>query len=707
MNETELLELFWDGFPDTIHKATELWLRVESGDPDALLELRRTLHSLKGEAQMLGLGMAAELTEYAERCVARIRLGTEWPPQTGNVILRGLEALNAMVPDALQERDRRELVDGAGLELDVLYGQLAKGGARATDPRSTTSTNPEAQELHDPTIALRRIEPLLSELRRLYSQQALLYPQLAEIRKMLRALLREFDPNAEPSRLAEAMVKTLGFGETIERRLTAAISEWSATEYLATTTLDQLESMVRDKAVVPRTKIETVVGRTARSAAQTLGKEVKVRVEGDTAIDGAIEQRLQPALLHLIRNAVDHGIEPPQEREQRGKPRMGSIRVRLVTSAGTLRIEVADDGRGLDFEAIRKKVAQTKPEASDYDDEQLAESLFRHGFSTRQQVTELSGRGVGLDVVREAVTAGGGDLRVESIPGEGTRFLISLPASTRLDTVMPVSAAGLRVAIPSSVVHAAARITNLELTPTGLATTIAGFAEEEPVPIRSLASVLGRPRDVRIGDVVLGLRTIRGSVALTVDGYSTPRALIAQPAAGPLVRTPVVQSIAPTPDGEVLLVLDVGSLYERAIQPEERPDSASQRSDEALHCLVVEDASVARELLSSMLRAFGLRVSDAIDGALGLDHALKEPPDLILTDLEMPVMDGFEMVERMRASPKLAEVPVVVLSTRNDEATRAWAERVNIWRFLPKRDFEEEKLRALIEELLQHRAVHH
>ncbi|MEM6532857.1 MAG: ATP-binding protein [Myxococcota bacterium] len=695
--EDDLIQLYWEAVPERITSATELWIAYEKGDSPDLEALRRLLHSVKGEAQMFGLDVTGDLAEAAERLVDRIRAAGAAPEGAGNALLSSLEAVSAQIPGVVDEATAAAVAADALALLEQATSEVEASSENAAAP--VASSDQGRAELDRQAVSVNKLEPVVSELRRLYSRQSLLYPQLSELRKMLRALLREIDPNASPERLSETIVKTLGFGEEIEKQLTRAMTEWSTTEYIANATLDQLSDLVRAAAVVPLSKLELTVNRIARGVAGALSKKVRVEVRGDPLIDGEIERRMQPVLLHLVRNAVDHGIEFPAEREASGKNGTGTIEVQIHTAGDLVRIEVRDDGRGVDLAAVRSRLADTDPDAQSLSDEDVTRVLFRHGFTTRKTVTPVSGRGVGLDVVYEQVVASGGTVRLESVSGEGTRFYITLPASTRVDTVLPLKSGVIRAAVPSTVVRFAGRLTDLVETPQGLQTRIVRFAENERVPVCSLSTLLGQPRKVELGDVVVGIETARGAIALTVDSYETPRPLVTQPVDAELAKSQLVQSVAPTPDGEVLLLLDLVSLYDHVTRqsPVARAEADGLR---AKHVLVVEDATVARGLLVSMLSSFGYRVTEAMDGALGLDVALADPPDLILTDLEMPVMDGFQLVDRLRASPLLSSVPIVVLSTRDDPSTLEWSRRNGIARFLPKRRFEERKLRQVMEELL-------
>ncbi|MEO1482587.1 MAG: response regulator [Myxococcota bacterium] len=701
MNDAELIALFWEAIPQRVEASTQAWLAVEQGDREALQELRRILHSIKGEAQMFSLELCAHIAEALEDVVDELVRGAPLSTPTGNLILGALEVITVLPPGALADDELQRIASSSIEELLKARDELrseAPSAAEAGPSSDPTVSGNEVGSREEQQISAARLDPLVTELRRLYSTQAILYPQLLEVRKMIRDFLREIDPKAPPARLAEAVVKTLGFGKEIDGKLNSLLSAWSTTEYLATATLDQIETVMRDAAIVPLSRIASLVERTARSAAQSLEREVQVSVLGEASIDGALERRLRPALLHLVRNAVDHGIEPVAEREALGKPSAGELLVDIRRSGNRIIVTVGDDGRGIDFEQVRAALAQGNPNAGALSQDELVQALFRHGFSTRETASSISGRGVGLDVVYREVTSAGGTLNVESVLGQGSRFVLSLPDHVQIDTVMPVTAHGAVVAIPSHVIETVTYLSDVRATPKG-AIARPESGDGEFIPVRSLSTLFGFEREVRSGDLAVLVRTRRALLALVIDGYRPPRALVTQPSVNSLIKTPHIQGVAPTPNGDVLLVLDVDTFAEASphgFKKDAGPAGAEKRTT----VLVCEDGPVARELLVGLLRSFGMRAVEAMDGADGLEQARRDPPDLILTDIEMPVMDGLTMVEELRKDERFVHTPVVILSTREDEPTRKRAKSLNVSEFLSKRKFERHKLEVLVRRLL-------
>ncbi|KYG02239.1 histidine kinase, partial [Sorangium cellulosum] len=547
---------------------------------------------------------------------------------------------------------------------------------------------------------------LLHEMQRLHGEREVLQRRLREAQRMLRALLVEIDPRgAAADRVAERITKTLGYGAEIERLLGAVRADWSSNEFAAGRALGELDEVVRRASVVRTERLLNQVSLAARSAARMLGKDVEVRVEGTGLLDAAVERRLEPALLHLVRNAVDHGIEPADVRARRGKPARGAVAVTVVQTDAAVRVEVKDDGGGVDFARLREVLAEAVPDVASLDDAELIPYLFAHGLTTTRSVGAISGRGVGLDVVAREIGALGGQVRVDSRPGLGTTILLVVPKSPHGEEVVPVTCGRFRCAVPTHAVHSVMLLEELLHTSDGPRVRLAGGPGVELVPLYALGAVLGDGGQPAPGDAALVLHHAAGLFAVSVDGYENPR-LVA------LVRSeelpwssPLVRGVAPTADGEAMLLLDVERVFAWARQaPREAPARAAAAAPkrEPL-ALVVEDAPVARELLSGILRAIGLRVEEASDGREGLARARAAPPDVVLTDLEMPYMNGLEMVAELRRTPALARVPVVVLTTQtaathaeNVAALRALGVRA----VLSKQRFVEEELRRIVAESL-------
>jgi two-component system chemotaxis sensor kinase CheA len=694
VRDEDLVARFVGSIPHRVAEGTELWLALEGGAREKLPELRRLLHTLKGEAHMLGLAHYAALSGACESAIDEISRTGAGAEVAGDVLLGALELLG------LLEEGRDLPIEACLAKLADVTAELRgqERAARVPSERPEPAPAPEPRDQRSITVA--ELGPVVAEVRRLQREQTVLQPRLREIQRMLRQLLREVDPKLDPASLAERIVKTLTFGAETDRRLGAIASEWASVEFSMSLAIDQLEDLVRSASVVSLARLEAQIQRVARSAAQAVGKRVEVRVEGSGFLDAAIEKRLGPALQHLVRNAVDHGIETPGERTAAGKPEQGRITVSIVRTDTSVRVVVADDGRGVDFAALRAKLAAQRPAAASFGEEELLAALFEHGVTTRDQVSVLSGRGVGLDVVASEIAAIGGKVSAETVPGTGTRFVMVMPAALGVDVVLPVRASTLRCAIPSRVIASATRVAEIEATSQGPMIHAEIEGARRLVPVRSLAAVLGMRGDVRVGQSALVIDHPLGRYAVTVEAYEDPRAVTATAAHDQAFRSPLVRAVAPLPDGGLLLVLDAHALRDAVVGSDASAMAEEHAPKRAHHVMVVEDAPIARELVCGILRSFGLRVTECLDGSEGLAKARADKPDVVLTDIEMPVMDGLAMIGEMRRDPALAAVPILVLTTRHDPATEASARALGVRGFMAKHRFVESELRAMIDACL-------
>ncbi len=728
----DLVDRFWKRAPERVAEATGLWLAVERGEIDRLPELRRLLHTIKGEAQMLGLEEPARILQLSEHLVDVMTRAGRQPVNAGDALLGGFEgiglfAANIGSPEAL---DLQGVVD----ELQAAITELEESGKGPADSKAAASASappkkgqeqgapstktedsadrPEAegggsaaaqgQAATTTPLDLENVQRLFHGLRRLQGEQTVLLPELSEIQRQLRALLAEIDPNVDAELLRERVVKTLGYSSEIERRMTSLRAAWSSNEFSTNLALDQLEEVLQRASLVSTSDLQAHIHRVARGTAKAVGKEVNVIVEGDAMLDAAVERRLRPSLLHLVRNAVDHGIESEELRKQRGKPRRGTVKVTVRQSESSVRVVVEDDGGGIDFDAIRKAMAERDPRAEEMSRTNLLEAIFQHGVSTRTEATDISGRGVGLDVVATELAAIGGTTQIDSRPGEGTRFVLTMPATLKADVVVPLVARTLACAVPARSVVQVTRARTVEKTSEGLRLRIEGSDSNNLVPLSSLSALVHGNGQPHRGDVAVVVQHRTGLFAMTVDGFQNPRPVTFQRSEDLAFRSPLVRGVALQADGGALMLLDVDQLWAAASRARlglSGDDDGSGGSAEA-HVLVVEDAPVARELLVGVLRSFGLRVTEAVDGRDGLSHALRDPPNMILTDIEMPYLGGLEMIARIRQDARMARLPIVVLTTRVDEETRSRARDLGVRSFLSKQKFVEERLREVVEDCL-------
>ncbi len=706
----ELIASFSRSMPTRVAEATELWLAVEQGNPQSLATLRRLLHTVKGEAHMLELETCGQLAELAESVVDALRRAGGPTTLTGDALLSAFEGIG-MVSGEHELEDAKVLeplyaqLRAAIAELDAVAANSPaqpKPKAEAAPVEKRRSAPPDkadrADKAAEAILRAEEVRPLVHELRRLYGEQAVFHERLREMQRMLRALLVEIDPRQSPETLVERIAKTLGYGAEVDRGLSAIRAEWSSSDFSLGLTLDELERAVHRASVVGTDRLLNQVVRVGRSTARTLGKDVEIRVSGDAILDMAIERRLEQSLLHLVRNALDHGIEPVEARRAAKKPDRASIEVSISQVGATITVRVSDDGGGVDYERLRQVLLGRGRPVEGLRNEELLPFLFEQGVTTAEQVTQISGRGVGLDVVAREIAAAGGQIRIESTRGVGTRVYLNLPVTLRGEVAIPIMSDEQRYAVPCRAVHSVIRLTDIEQTGDGDFIRIDTDRGTELIRLYSLPALLGENEQPKVGEAALILYSASGLYAVSIEGYDNPRAITVQRAEEMPVRSPLIRGVSPTPDGGVLLLLDVEALH-ATVRGVARGARVRQQT-----ALVVEDAPVARELLCGILRSLGLVVREATDGRQGLSMARSEPPDIILTDIEMPYMDGIEMVGQMRTEPELARTPVIVLTTVATDLNRSKLEQLGVVAVLAKQRFDELELKSLIEQCVTPRA---
>ncbi|HBP16346.1 MAG TPA: hybrid sensor histidine kinase/response regulator, partial [Planctomycetes bacterium] len=431
-----------------------------------------------------------------------------------------------------------------------------------------------------------------------------------------------------------------------------------------------------------------------------LDRQVSVTLSGeDTEMDRVILDSLKSPLSHLLRNAVDHGLESPAERIEAGKPALGTLSLRAGQEGNRIVIQVSDDGRGIDPDKVRRLAVERGvldgASAAELSDEEVVQLIFASGFSTKEGVTQISGRGVGMDAVRRAVEELKGDVLVQSQVGAGTTITIRLPLTLLISRVMLMRSAGQRFALPTESVEESVRVNSYELIT--LSERPALEWRGETLRILHLTEFLGQPvlPDPEYLRVLI-VRHGKDRLALVVEELLEERSVVVKPLGWPLDELPWLSGAVQDPSGEIALQLHVPRLFERSRGVQRAP----RRRRQSRSVLVVDDSLVSRQKLGRSLEALGFDPIVAVDGmdALGLLERIK--PLLILTDIEMPRLDGFALVRRVRARPKLAGVPVVIVSNRGSEQDREAGLQAGADAYLPKSEFSTANLRETLERLL-------
>ncbi|AGG88027.1 chemotaxis protein histidine kinase-like protein [Rhodanobacter denitrificans] len=459
--------------------------------------------------------------------------------------------------------------------------------------------------------------------------------------------------------------------------------------------------------------------RTLRQAAQEQGKHAQLHVDGAHGeMDRNLLDRIKAPFEHMLRNAIAHGIETPAERRKAGKPVEGAVNITVAREATEVVIRVSDDGRGLNREAIRKRGvergllrAETRPT-----DNQLLSLITQTGFSTASQVTQLAGRGVGMDVVANEIKQLGGSLSIESEEGKGTTFVLRLPFTLAVTQAILVRIGEATFAIPMTSVQGVARVNPDDLT--------ALMAEDEPsfqygneaYGIHDLAELLGLPPGLPTEDEQQPLLLTRAGdlrAAIRIDAVLGSREIVVKSVGPQISSVPGLLGATIMGDGSVLIILDLAPLVRHGMIRRE------QRLAEGLSAvqapvveevatkplvMVVDDSITMRKVTSRVLERHEYEVSTAKDGVDALEKLHERVPDLMLLDIEMPRMDGYELATHMKADPRLREVPIIMITSRSGDKHRQRAFDIGVDRYLGK-PYQEAELLVQIGEVLEQRAV--
>ncbi|MBM4777858.1 MAG: response regulator [Archangiaceae bacterium] len=430
--------------------------------------------------------------------------------------------------------------------------------------------------------------------------------------------------------------------------------------------LTQLADHVADARLVPLSTVFEAFPRAVRELANSQGKQIELLVENTSAgVDRSMVADVRDALIHLIRNAVDHGIEPPDLRETLGKPELGRVSLKARADGDMLAVEVEDDGRGIDptklKEAAVRKGVISAVQAAGLNDREALELIFKAGFSTKEQISEVSGRGVGMDVVKRKVEALGGSVSINTRTGRSTSVSLRLPQSLALMRVLLVRLGDDVYGMPAADVEAVARFSpedRLEVFG-----TLAVMHRGKPIAFTALGPLLGLnggPRFDRPPCVVVRFGEERA--ALVVDGFVDEREVAVKPIGGDFLKgAPFVAGSAALEDGRIAVLLHVPDIMAE-IRKLARP--VETQAVKRLKVLLVDDSPIARATESALVRALGHEVEEAQDGEDAWERMQRGGTfDLILTDVQMPRLDGFALTRRLKNHADFGRLPVVILSS--------------------------------------------
>lgn len=681
-NREKLVAQFRELVGERLGRVTRALMSLEAGaDVEAGKQTLRELHGLKGEARMMGFQDINALVHQMEEVLrAGEPRGYALAPSSVDALLVVGDAVAVLAGAAQGEApDVPRLLAWLATSLQQERGEpAAPQGPPPSAPRPPPQPEkrPATEQRSDTTIrisqqSLERLTSASSNLSQRARQRALVDARRRQLSRELTVLHRLAE---DLGPLAQELATRLG-------RAKELASEINRGSTLITTAeqkdLAELSEEITALRMVPLAGLFEPYPRMVRELARDLGKEAELVLEGEAQrIDRSVLEALKDPLLHLVRNAIDHGLEAPPDRAAAGKPPKGRVLLRARREGERLVIRVEDDGRGVDPAAIRalavKKRLIDEALAARLPDAAAVDLVFLPGFTSREAVTDVSGRGVGLDAVRTQLLGVGGEVVLESTPGQGAAFELRVPVSLTVAPVLFVEAGDERLCLTASNVERAFTVEVEDVCE--LAGRPALRLEDRVLPFSTLASLLfgATERKPAPGELVLVVQG-RGQVAAVgVDRVLEERVQSILPLKGLLSRYAHLSGATPLADGELALVVSAPHLVATAHGRELRLASALVRPqlEQRRRVLVVDDSPLTRELLVSLLEAVGYAVTQANDGAQALEQLNRERVDVVVTDLEMPRVDGLELTRRLKQHPTLRTLPVVIVTTRGSDADR-------------------------------------
>lgn len=708
MSTDPIIDIFRDEAHEHFAALEKGFLDLEdAGSPEAgrpiVDELFRHAHSLKGDARSLGLEAVEKSAQLLEDTLDSLRDYAESVDRpTIDRALRELDAVRqafegsqAEQPEAEQETETQEL-------------QIDK------EPEGKAE---EGFTIRVPSEHLDRMLTVTAELRISHRGAEDPANRLADLREQLQQLpiadLRM--PMGKEERIEEYRAKIEELLNTQSsfldqvRHIERSVHRRHVHEELL---LESLETDIRQARLLPLSLVTDSLRRAVRELAQSLRKSIRYKAEvGGILLDKAVIEALREPLLHMIRNAAGHGIEPPEDRRQAEKPEEGVIRIEASRYGDQVRITVSDDGRGVDFDRIRRRLRRQdvmdEDELADLTEKELGAYLFEPGFTTTDTEDTVSGRGVGLDVVLETVRRLHGNVellpieenrnsKIENQKSSGATFAITVPVTVSTVRILTVSAGGQWYGIPSAVIVRTGQVRGDQLRE--LEGTAVLPLDGEPIRWVHLTDLLETDEAARGAEegfwryLLLELEGRR--LAVAVDDVEDESEVVLKPLGFPLRGLPGIVGATIRPDGTVQIVLVPTSI---PVRRERFPRTKQQTSTKAGRILVVDDSPTTRAIVRKVLAAAGYAVHTATDGSDALNRLQTHRVDVVVSDVVMPRMDGFQLTHEIKAKYGL---PVILVTSMESEEHRRRGLEAGADAYVVKSTFEGEGLLEIVKQLI-------
>ena len=734
----KLREAFLIEAEEHLHAMTSGLLELEKGAPEpgrtAIVETTyREAHSLKGAAR------AVSRDDIESVCQALETVFAQWKRSAAPVAPETFDLLNRAIDLLARRLQLPDTATGAAERTEVTDMVRQLGGAPAHPPPSATAPTatppePESAGAAEPEpphlggavrVRLAKLDSLLrhaeemiavkltagrhsTELRTLGEMLGAWPKEWAKVSAITRSGLASQSP-AAIAKLSAFLEWNQDYMHAVEKRVAELSATAARDERVIGSLTDDLLADAKRLVMLPIATLLDIFPKLVRDLGRDQRKEIALHLEGrDIEIDKRILHEMKDPLLHLVRNSIDHGLEEPAARAAAHKPAAGSLTITVTQLDGSkVEILVTDDGAGIDLEKVRAAAVRASvlsmEEAAALDEKATLALAFTSGVSTSRIITEISGRGLGMAIAREKVERLGGTIAIETVRGAGTTFRIVLPVTLATFQGVLVSAGSQTFVIPTAKIERIKRIPRGEIrTVENRETFVLGG---QAVAFARLDEVLGLPARPEAGShaEVLVLGTGDRRIGFAVDAVLSEQEVLVKIIGKPLLRVRNIAGATVLASGSPALILNIADLLQSAVRlsaaPRRRRPRAAAAPARVRSILVADDSITSRMLLKNILESAGYRVATAIDGVEALTALKTRDFDLLVSDVEMPRMDGFDLTAKVRADKRLAELPVVLVTALGSREHQERGADAGANAYIVKSSFDQSNLLEVLRKL--------
>jgi len=745
IDKEKFIKKYIDEGLEILSKVETLIFDIKNGISveDDLATLLRALHTLKGTSRMLEFKRIEELSHalesvfvaireqrigFSENALKLVLSSLDVLKEGFNVLqntkednidiaeyVKNLSLLAANEEYSLPKTEKTTSLKKESVDKDKFLPQAVE----TSTPMQSTEQTPSEKEAANKTqtaekhkdaksetirISLEKIDEIIKSIASLHTLEIAaknLSQNSAEIVRNMKEFSKSIKQNKKHDPIQAANFRKL---ERLGERLNTSLRNYFID---AETSIRTAYDRVISLRTLPISTIFDSYPRYVYHLSQELGKKVRLTIEGqENEIDKNIIETISEVFIHLIRNALDHGIESPQERIAAGKSETGKVSIICSRESGNMKIIISDNGRGIDLEKIRQKIVKsgfvTEAQALSLTKEELINFIFQSGFSTSGNISNVSGRGVGMDVVRDCIESLKGSILIDSVQGEGTKFTIIVPLSIAALMGFPIECNGMKFIIPANFVEAVMLLNRNEII------TVVDKPEikynDRIIKLYYLSQILQIKADAAASDMffVVIIRSYEDIAAIAVNNVDSMRSVILKNMPSFMKNVNVFSGIVLNEDYEMVSVLHIPTIIKMAkrIKTLDIKKHVIEYEKLKKSILVIDDSLPIREIESEILSSEGYLVDTAADGAQALKAAKTNHYDLICTDLNLPVMDGFMLIENLKKNETLSKIPIIVVSSIENEEEQKRVFQLGAERYIVKNSFNNHNLLEAVNSLV-------